>query len=233
MSYETLEADGTWKAKTVEWPAAQPIVLNGLGFRKILLKPLGLEKQFNGKNLDGWKTYSNAEFPEFQAVFGVDSENHRLTIKNGPGMLESKDSYADFVLQASVFTAAENLNSGIFFRCIPGEKMNGYESQIHNGTVDGDRAKPLDAGTGAIFRRTQARWVPADDKTLFFKTIVADGAHISVWVNGLQVTDWTDTRKPNANPRRGLRLEAGTLMLQAHDATTDVYFQDIAICPLK
>ncbi|MDO5113944.1 MAG: DUF1080 domain-containing protein, partial [Planctomycetia bacterium] len=196
-------------------------------FRRVMLRPKGMEPLFNGENLDSWNSY-----PEMPGRFSVDRENHRLVIKNGPGMLETKDSYANFVLQATIFTAAKNLNSGIFFRCIPGEKMNGYESQIHNGCRDGDRTQPLDAGTGAIFRRTTARYVPANDQEIFYKTIVANGPHIAVWVNGLQVTDWTDTRKENPNPRRGLRLEPGTIMLQAHDPTTDVYFYDIRIQPL-
>ena len=58
----------------------------------------------------------------------------------------------------------------------------------------------------------------------FTKTIVAVGPHVSVWVNGLQVTDWTDKRKPHANPRKGLRLEAGSIILQGHDPTTDILF---------
>ena len=100
---------------------------------------------------------------------------------------------------------APELNSGIFFRCIPGEFTNGYESQIHNGFNDGDRSKPKDFGTGGIYRRIAARRVVPNDKEWFHKTIVADGPHIAVWVNGYQVTDWTDDRKPDKNPRNGLR----------------------------
>ena len=51
--------------------------------------------------------------------------------------------------------------------------------------------------------------------------------HVSTWVNGYQVTDWTDTRKSDPNPRKGLRLEAGTLMIQAHDPTTDIFFRNL------
>ena len=51
------------------------------------------------------------------------------------------------------------LNSGIFFRCIPGQYQNGYEAQIQNGFKDDDRTKPVDFGTGAIYRRVPARKV--------------------------------------------------------------------------
>jgi hypothetical protein len=46
------------------------------------------------------------------------------------------------------------------------------------------------------------------------------------------VTDWRDERPPAENPRQGLRLEPGTLMIQAHDPTTDLVFRGIAIADL-
>ena len=105
--------------------------------------------------------------------------------------------------------------------------MNGYESQIQNKFQDNDRTKPADCGTGGIFRRTQARIVNANDKEWFAKTIIATGPHVSVWVNGYQVTDWTDKRKPNDNPRKGLRLKKGTIIFQGHDPTTDILLKNI------
>ena len=92
--------------------------------------------------------------------------------------------------------------------------MNGYESQIHNGFESGDRNQPTDCGTGGIFRRHNARWIAADDLVWFQKTLIADGPHIAVWVNGLQVSDWIDERTAHKNPRKGLRLEPGTIMIQ-------------------
>ena len=61
----------------------------------------------------------------------------------------------------------------------------------------------------------------------FARRIHADGPHIGVWVNGYQVSDWTDRRKPNKNPRRGLRLAPGTIQIQGHDPTTDISFRNI------
>ena len=118
-------------------------------------------------------------------------------------------------------------------RSIPGEMMNGYESQIHNGYKDGDRTKPIDHGTGAIFRRVQARRVIPSDKEWFSKTIVADGPSIAVWVNGYQVTAWTDDRQPHKNPRNGLRTEAGTFQIQGHDPTTSLSFRNIKAAELR
>lgn len=154
-----------------------------------------------------------------------------IAVRGGPGYLATTRSYADFVLSIDA-RAQTGTNSGVFFRCIPGEDLNGYESQIHNGMVGGDRAQPEDCGTGGIFRRVNARRVVADEGQWFRKVIMVCGGQISVWVNGYQVTDWSDQRPPNENPRRGRRLEAGAIMLQAHDPGTHVDFKNLRIVEL-
>jgi hypothetical protein len=196
-------------------------------FRNIKLKPLGLASIFNGKDLTGWREDFQGESKASVTDAG------ELNLRGGKGQLETIEKYGDFVLQAECITHAANLNGGIFFRCIPGEQMNGYESQIHNGYKNGDRAQPVDAGTGAIFRRQNARRVVPDDGRWFFKTIIADGPHMAVWVNGFQVTDWTDTREPHANPRNGLRTTPGTIQLQGHDPTTNLSFRNLRALELS
>ena len=192
-----------------------------VAFRNIKVKPLGLKPMFNGRDLSGWKV-----FPGKKSEYTVTPKGE-LNVKNGPGQLESEAKFGDFVLQLEVFSNGKNLNSGIFFRSIPGEFWNGYESQIQNGYKDGDRTQPVDFGTGAIYRRQKARKVVSNDFEWFSKTILAAGDHVAVWVNGYPVTDWTDTRSPNANPRQGLRREAGTLIIQGHDPTTDLSFRNL------
>ncbi len=197
-----------------------------VAFANVFLQPLGLDPMLNGTDLTGWK-----EYPEMKSEFTVE-EGGVLHVTNGKGQLETEKSYGDFVYQMECKVNAkgeENINSGIFFRCIPGDEMNGYESQIQNGFLDGDRTKPEDCGTGGIFRRVNARKIVADNNVWFQKTIIADGPNISVWVNGYQVTEFTDEREADPNPRRGLRLEPGTLIIQGHDPTTDFSFRNLKI----
>lgn len=194
-------------------------------FRNIMLKPLALKNLLNGKDLTGWKEGGESKFKV--------SEDGTLQVTGGKGYLESEDSYGDFVLQLEAKTNAKGLNSGLFFRCIPGEEMNGYESQIHSGFKNNNRAEPEDGGTGGIFRRVSARRVMSNDLEWFSKTIVAAGPHIAVWVNGYQVTNWKDERQSHKNPRNGLRIEAGTLQIQGHDPTTDVSLRNIRAAELK
>ena len=190
-------------------------------FRNVLLRPINVGPIFNGKDLSQWDESQTGE-SEFTVT-----EEGELKVIGGRGQLESNVQLANFIFSMQCRTNAEGLNSGIFFRSIPGEFTNGYESQIQNQSKEGDRSQPVDCGTGGIFRRVNARRINADDQQWFSKTIIATGPHLSVWVNGLQVTDWTDDRKRHPNPRKGLRKEKGTFILQGHDPTTDILFRDI------
>lgn len=194
-----------------------------VAFRNIKLKPLNMTSIFNGKDLSGWKQY-----PDMASKFTV-SKDGSMNVRDGRGQLETEGQYGNFVLQLECITHAPDLNSGIFFRCIPGDVMMGYEGQIHNGFENDDRTQPKDCGTGGFFRRQDARRVVADDLNWFHITVIADGAHMAAWVDGYQVSDWKDDREPHENPRKGLRLEAGTIMIQGHDPTTDISFRNFRI----
>lgn len=199
-----------------------------VAFRDVRLEPLGAAAVFNGRDLAGWH-----EVPGGQGRFGVDSGAIRVT--GGPGFLETDGTWGDLVLQARVRTRAPGLNSGIFFRAMRGtaaEPSNGYELQIHNACRDGDRSRPADFGTGGIYRRVPARRVVGDDGAWQTLTLVATGRHLAVWVDGEQVTDWTDGRAAHDNPRKGARTAAGHVSLQGHDPTTDLEFRDITIAAL-
>ena len=125
------------------------------------------------------------------------------------------------------------LNSGIFFRCIPGQYQNGYEAQIQNAFKDNDRTKPVDFGTGAIYRRVPARKVVPNDNEWFTMTVVADGKHISTWVNGYQTVDWTDERKEDRQPAAGPpRREGPALQSRGTTRPMTILFRNIRIAEL-
>jgi hypothetical protein len=196
-------------------------------FRNIKLKPLTLKDLFNHKGLTGWKL-----FPGKPTVATVTNEGD-LNVKVGWGQVESEEKFGDFALQTQVICNAKNVNSGVFFRCIPGELMNGYECQINNAFKNEDRSKPTDCGTGGIYRRQNARRVVSDDFRWFHMTLIATGLHMAAWVDGYPVSDWTDGRPPNANPRNGSRVEPGTLAIQAHDKTTDLSLRFIRVAEMR
>jgi hypothetical protein len=196
-------------------------------FRNIKLKPLGLKDLFNHQDLTGWRLY-----PRKPTVATVTKEGD-LNVKVGSGQVECVEKFGDFTLQTEVICNAKNVNSGIFFRCIPHDLMNGYECQIQNGFKNGDRTVPVDCGTGGIYRRQNARRVVSDDFRWFNMTLIASGLHMAAWVDGYPVSDWTDTRPPDKNPRNGSRTESGTLAIQAHDKTTDLSLRFIRAAEMR
>jgi len=208
--------------------------MNGgqIEFRNIFLKPLATEAVFNGKDLSGWKVVDGSK-SKFEAT------DEKIHVTGGTGFLETEKTWGDFVLQTVAKTNVDAVNSGIFFRAMPGSKetpSNGYELQIHHGFADGDRTKPNDYGTGfgtgAIFRRMKVRRVVGNDKERFAMTLIANGPHFSTWVNGYQVVDWADKRKPHENPRKGQRLKAGHFSLQGHDPGTDLEFYEVRVAEI-
>lgn len=159
----------------------------------------------------------------------VGFENGSLQLGGGPGYLVYRDGEpSNFLLQFQARSTPET-NSGVFFRCIPGEAMNGYECQINNQMVDGDPQKPADCGTGGIFRRADARRIVAQPDDWFTVTIIASGANTSTWVDGYRTADWSDLRPTDSNPRKGRRTAGGELQLQAHDPATDIQFREMKL----
>jgi hypothetical protein len=197
---------------------------------RVSAMPAAKTKLFTGKNLDGWKI--NAADPKRMASKWEVTKDGELSVKNGPGDLVTEKEFDNFVLQFECKTNGKALNSGFFFRCIPGQYQNGYEAQIQNAYKDDDRTKPADFGTGAIYRRIPARKVVSNDNEWFTMTVVANGKRISTWVNGYQTVDWIDDRKENENPRQGFRAAKGPISIQGHDPTTDILFRNIRIAEL-
>ncbi|WP_339911073.1 DUF1080 domain-containing protein [Symmachiella dynata] len=197
-------------------------------FRNIALKPLGTSPIFNGTDLTGWRVVEGGK-----STFEV--QEGAIHVSDGRGYLESESTWDDFVLQAEIISNGEHLNSGIFFRALPApsaDQMNGYEAQVRNEWKGDDRNQPVDFGTGGIYRRVPTRRVISSDHEWFTMTVIAQAAHVAVWVDGFPVTDWTDERAPAENPREGLRTAAGHFSIQGHDPTTDLSFRKLRVAKL-
>jgi enamine deaminase RidA (YjgF/YER057c/UK114 family) len=210
-----------------------PLVLgDGVAISTADLKFDGLKSIIPGPNLEGWKRIDRATIPEEKRPkWGM--KDGILEAVGGPGALEYPTLYGNVVIQVEARSRNRHANGGVFFRSIPGDFMNGYEAQIHSACEKGDPSKPAEYATGGIDDRQNARRLVSRDFEPFVMTILADGPHIATWVNGYQVTDWTDARKEAKNPRQGLRLEAGTIQLQAHDPATDLEIRAIRVAALK
>jgi hypothetical protein len=216
--------------------------------RNVKLRPLNTKTLFNGKDLAGWTV-----FPKKKSQFAV--IDGAINVKDGPGDLQTVGKYQDFILQLECISNGKHLNSGIFFRCRENEYQNGYEAQIRiefkaeatqkylieeydpkTHKLIGKKEQlftAVDYGTGAIYRRQPARKQMSKDGEWFAMTIAAHGNHFATWVNGVQVTDWTDNRPPSDNARSGYRKEGGHISIQGHDPTTNLSFRNIRIAELS
>lgn len=222
-----------------------------LEVRSVRMRPLGTAPLFDGKSLDGWKVYKGDKKRE-KSKFTVTKEGW-LNVKDGAGDLQTEKKYDDFVLQLECISNGKHLNSGIFFRCLPGEYQQGYEAQIRNEFKEKDQkytveeydpktnkltgkkevlSPAFDYGTGAIYRRMPARKQVSKDNEWFTLTVVARGRHLATWVNGVQQVDWTDNRPAGKNAREGYYADAGCISIQGHDPTTDLSFRNFRIAPL-
>jgi len=178
------------------------------------------------KNFDDWITAQTGDGKFEQLADGS------LRIEGGKGQIETKQQFGDFVLQLEGILDHDKSNSGLFFRCIPNDPLNGYECQLHQGYLDGDRTKPADGGLGGIFRRQNARVVLGEPLKPFYVTVVAQGPHIATWAQGIPIADFTDTRKEDPNPRKGLRLTPGSIMFQGHDPGTKITITSMRVLGL-
>ena len=202
-------------------------------FRNIKLKPLSLNPIFDGKSLAGWR---KVDRPGKPVPHDWSVRNGQIHVEKGAGQLETEATFKDFVFQLDIRTNPpdeySHPNSGIFFRGDPGGFWTGYESQIRNEFQNNDRSQPVDFGTGGLHFYHPARRVIPNDGEFFAKTIVARQRHISVWVNGYLVSDFTDDRTEGTNARQEARLKQGTISLQAHDPTTNLDFRNLRITEL-
>ena len=196
-------------------------------FRNIKLRPLNLQPLFDGRALSGWKEVDRPNNP------GNDRWSVReqaIHVEGGPGQLETEKQFRNLALQLGIktnpATPDAHPNSGVFFRGVPGAFWSGYEIQIRN-EHDGNLTNPVDFGTGGVYFFQPARGIVAKDGEWFYETIFAYDRHISVWVNGVQVSDYEDVKPEGSNHRKQALLRSGAISLQAHDPTTNLDFRDV------
>jgi hypothetical protein len=87
-------------------------------------------------------------------------------------------------------------------------------------------------GTGGVYGRQPSRKVVSNDNKWFTYTIVADGPHIALWVDGYQTADYIDEQPDADSARKGRYLGKGAITIQGHDPSTDLNFKNIRIAEL-
>lgn len=132
------------------------------------------------------------------------------------GFLVSRESYRDFELTAEVYVGDPH-NSGVFIRCADGVTINAtvcYEINVYDKRAD------QSGRTGAVPNYFTPPLARVDAAGHWNRVrIVARGAHLKVWFNGVVTVDGD-----------GPLTNAGPIALQWGEG--DVRFRNVRVRPL-
>jgi hypothetical protein len=189
---------------------------------------------FNGVDLSGWKHVG----PGNMIV-----EDSLIKTQGGMGLLYwTGGKIGNCKLHVEWQMQKENSNSGIFIK-IPVEPREewmpvnyGYECQIDNKP---ELSKEDDYHyTGTLYSLTKPLAKPGKPGKEWNSTdITIDGPHVTVFVNGVKVTDFKEgdavpERKFDFEPQRGPRPDSGYFGLQNHGKDDVVFFRKVEMKPL-
>jgi len=180
---------------------------------------------FSGKDLDAWTQLGSAKWRVEDGIIAGGQDGDPK--KNG--LLSTKEQFQDFEIELE-FKIDEHgkYNSGVYLRNdanAPGR--TGYQVNIGRGAAE--------EFCGGIYTD---RWLAKGDEKDEIRRkldwnkmrIVANGAHITVELNGVKVSDFTDPKPPEKF------LQKGVIALQTYGAEGHagwVKFRGVRIRELK
>jgi len=218
--------------------AAQNEKINTLSEKE---KKEGWRLLFNGKNLDGWRTFQGREITGWKVIDGV-LNNSGVGSDHG-GDIITREKFQNFDLELE-WKIAPQSNSGIFYHV--NEKIGTaiYESGPEYQLID-DKGWPDklrdDQYSGANYGMHAPKNAIVKDVNDWNQArIVVDGAHVQHYLNGVKVVDyflWDDDWKQLKEkgkwkdyPYYGMALK-GQIGLQDHGGLAQ--FRNIKIKVIK
>ncbi len=156
-----------------------------------------------------------------------------MQLTGGPGFIESRRSYGNFVLQFEYNIAFTSARSSLFFRSVPGRVPSGYEISLQNFPTRADRDQTVGVDAGSFRSLRNGRYVRPPDQAWNHVTLLAVDRRFQTWINGIPVAEMNDVRPPSANPDAGPFLAPGTLRFLAPTAETNIDFRNIRIAPIS
>jgi hypothetical protein len=157
-----------------------------------------------------------------------------MELSGGPGVVETKESYDNFILQLEYNIIFSSSRTGLFFRSVPREEQTGYEISIQNFPQRRDREQTVGVDVGSFRGQKNARYIRPEDHAWNYLTLVAVDRHFQTWVNGIPVCEMSDKRPLNQeNPKAGPFLLPGTIQLLTPEGGSNVQFRNIRIMPIR
>jgi len=194
--------------------------------------PEGFAPIFNGKDLTGWhvsKTNHHGTTPDYHVLHGLIVATQNPL--GGGGILLTDKKYKNVEVYLEV-KPDWGCDSGLFLRSseageayqvtmdyLPGGSIGGIYGEALEGVGGrgGNRGAAAGAAAAPAGPPPEAAWMKVwkrEDWNTVRARIVGDVPHITVWVNGEQVTDFTDT----ANHAAG-GITEGPIAIQVHGGT--------------
>jgi len=168
--------------------AAQNEKINTLSEKE---KKEGWRSLFNGKNIDGWRTFQGKEITGWKVVNGV-LNNSGVGSDHG-GDIITREKFQDFELSLE-WKIAPQSNSGIFYHV--NEKIGTaiYESGPEYQLID-DKGWPDklrdDQYSGANYGMHAPKNAVVKSLNDWNQTrIIVDGSHVQHYLNGVKVVDY-------------------------------------------
>ena len=192
----------------------------GIGFMTVLLvSPVKAQEMltpiFNGEDLGGWVVPQDNIW--YKAQDGM------LKIKSGPdqtgSILWTEKPYANFILECEFKMGEGTVDSGIFIRAEHEQIQIGMSGSLKRDMT----ASPYISGKGYPVEAAGVKEL-LDEDGWNDMTIVAKGAHYSVWLNGAFVMTYkSDTA-----------VESGPVGIQLHgNRDMGIDFRNIHIAKLR
>jgi len=155
--------------------------------------PAGFQPIFNGKDLTGWHISEVNHHGNTKAWSVKDGVLMVTQDKPGNGgILLTDRKYRNFEVYLEV-KPDFGCDGGLFLRS--NEKGQAYQvmlDYLEKGSIGGIYGEGLQGVKGGVNREWEKYW-KKDDWNSIRARIEGDVPHITVWLNGTELLDWTDT----------------------------------------
>jgi hypothetical protein len=173
--------------------------------------PAGFERIFNGKNLEGWhisQTNHHGKSKSWRVENGVIIGSQDPPDEGG--ILLTDNKYGNFEVYLEI-NPDFGCDGGLFLRSTEaGEAYQVMIDYLEGGSVGGVYGERLKDVQGTTAPEWQKHWRKGEWNALRAR-IEGEVPHITVWLNGAKITDWTD----RANHAASGAIE-GMIAIQVH-----------------
>jgi hypothetical protein len=143
----------------------------------------GWVQLFNGKDIEGWKTFESKEPKNWYVKDGILYSSG----KQASHLFSPRDDYENFHFRIEA-KISDKGNSGQYFRTKFGPGYpKGYEAQINSNYPDPQK-------TGSLYNFAKITEMLVKPDTWFTQEVIAKGNHIQILVDGKKVVDFVDEK---------------------------------------